>query len=161
MGDLSLHAQIVGTILIVCLMIALFELIRRNHLQERYAVTWAVVLLMLLAFTLIPGLLFTFSKLSGVKTGAIAFLSLLSVVELMLLLHLSAHASKQNMQVVRLHQELAILQEKVEALSHTGVHAGSDPAVPLPALGTSSFGDASPAPPDDDTTVDSGATAFR
>ena len=161
MGALSLHTQIVGTILIVCLLITVFELIRRNHLQERYAVTWAVVLLMLLAFTLVPGLLFTFSKLSGVKTGAIAFLSLLSFVELMLLLHLSAHASKQNMQVVRLHQELAILQEKVDALSHKVVHAGSEPTAPPTALRTSSFGDAAPAPHDDDTTVDNGATAYR
>ncbi len=161
MGALSLHTQIVGTILIVCLLITVFELIRRNHLQERYAATWAVVLLMLLAFTLIPGLFFTFSKLSGVKTGAIAFLSLLSFVELMLLLHLSAHASKQNMQVVRLHQELAILQEKVDVLAQNVVHPGSDPAAPLSAVRRSSVGDAAPSPPDDDTTVDNGATAYR
>ena len=109
MDGLSFHAEVVGTILIVCLLITVFELIRRNHLQERYAVTWVVVLLMLLAFTLMPGLFSAFSALSGVKSDAIAFLSLLSFVELVLLLHLSAHASKQNTQVVRLYQRLAIL----------------------------------------------------
>ena len=164
MDGLSFHAQVVGTILIVCLLITVFELIRRNHLQERYAVTWVVVLLMLLAFTLMPGLFSAFSALSGVKSDAIAFLSLLSFVELVLLLHLSAHASKQNAQVVRLYQKLAILQETVDTLSRrVGDIPGTSeipPQSPSPSSAPEGV-DGSATPPDDGHVVDESAAARR
>ena len=161
MDGLSFHAEIVGTILIACLLITVFELIRRNHLQERYAVTWVVVLVMLLAFTLIPGLFPAFSELSGVKSDAIAFLSLLSFVELVLLLHLSAHASKQNAQVVRLYQQLAILQEAVDTLARKVGDAPAPSEIPPPSPPPAPSGADEPAAPPDEGHVVDGSAATR
>ena len=58
---------ITGSLLIL---VVLFELLRRRHLREKYAVIWALVAVGVLVLTIFPALLYAASDLVGVDVPA-------------------------------------------------------------------------------------------
>ena len=111
----NLILGIVGSLVTLVL---LFELLRRKHLREKYAILWVVVALGTLVVAAFPQLLFWMSDLVGVEVPA----NLLFFFASMLLLGISVHHSYE---LGRLEERTRTLAEEV-ALLHVQV-GGSAP----------------------------------
>ncbi len=103
--------------IIICflLVIYVFELVRRKHLNEEYSVGWLVTGTIMLIFSIFDGLLKWVSELVGATlfTSTLFFFGLMFLV--VICLHFSIRISALTNQVRRLTQHTAILyHEKSE-----------------------------------------------
>lgn len=112
---------ILGAVGSLTTLILLFELLRRKHLREKYAVLWVVISFMTLVVAAFPQTIFWLSELIGVEVPS----NLLFFVASMLLLGISIHHSYE---LGRLEDRTRTLAEEV-ALLRLMVE---DPAHPLP-----------------------------
>ena len=121
--SLSLHAQILAIGLTLGLIVVIFELVRRRRIQERYALLWVVVLIVLLLFTVVPTTLPAAAHLVGTSNTTAALLALLSVMELVLLVHLTSKASMADERLTLVQQEIALLrlEQELRERAHVGL----------------------------------------
>jgi hypothetical protein len=97
-----------------CLLGIIFELIRRRHLRERYALVWILTGLVLLALALWRDGLNTLAGWVGVKTyPPSVFIAAILFFVLVLLLHFSIVLSRLTDQNVTLAQKLALLETQL------------------------------------------------
>jgi hypothetical protein len=94
---------ILGIIGSVTTLVLLFELLRRKHLREKYAILWIFVAVFTLVVAVFPQTLFWLSSLIGVAVPA----NLLFFLASMLLLGISVHHS----------YELGRLEDRTRALA--------------------------------------------
>ena len=101
---------LVGSVIILA---GIVELLRRRQLGEKYAVLWLVVGIVLLVFTVFPGLLTSLSSGLGVEvpTNLMFFVGILFLVGVVL--HLSWEVSRLENETRKLAEDLAILQLEV------------------------------------------------
>ncbi len=109
-----LRVSIIGSIAAVVMLAVIFELIRRRHLRERYALVWVVTGIVLLALALWREGLNTLAGWAGVKTypPSIFFAAILFFM-LVLVLHFSIVLSRLSDQNVTLAQKLALLETRL------------------------------------------------
>jgi hypothetical protein len=105
-------------------LVALFEMLRRRRLREKYAVLWVLVAVFTLLVALVPQLLFWAADLVGVEVPA----NLLFFLASMLLMLVSIQHSYE---LGRLEERSRTLAEEV-ALLRLDLEAGRD-AEPPPA----------------------------
>ena len=105
--------QLVGSVLVLA---GIVELLRRRQLSEKYAVLWLVVGILLLVFTVFPGLLGWFSSGLGVAvpSNLLFFVGILFLVGVVL--HLSWEVSRLENETRKLAEDQAILRLEVEQL---------------------------------------------
>jgi hypothetical protein len=104
---------IMGSVLILAV---LFELLRRRHLREKYAVTWAAVAVGVLVLTIFPGLLYAASDLVGVDVPANLLFFLASMVLMVLTLQHSYELGRLEDKTRTLAEELALLRLELDQL---------------------------------------------
>ncbi|MBB4906901.1 DUF2304 domain-containing protein [Actinophytocola algeriensis] len=104
---------LVGSILVLA---GIVELLRRRQLGEKYAVLWLVVGILLLIFTVFPGLLTGIASGLGVAvpTNLMFFVGILFLVGVVL--HLSWEVSRLENETRKLAEDQAILRLEVEQL---------------------------------------------
>ena len=96
--------------------IMVIELIRRNHLKERYSLIWLAASVVLLVFSSWRGLLHFISLRLGIYYPP-SFLFLLAIGFLIiLLLHFSTVISSQSDQNKRLAQEIGVLKSRLDRM---------------------------------------------
>lgn len=100
---------ILGLVGSVFTLLLLFELLRRKHLREKYAVLWIVVSLLTLAVAAFPQTIYFLSDLIGVEVPV----NLLFFVASMMLLGISVHHSYE---LGRLEDRTRTLAEEVALL---------------------------------------------
>lgn len=111
---ISIAASIASLLLIVVVL----ELIRGRRLKERYALLWLVTGIVLLVLSAWRGGLNTMAGWLGVETYPPAILFAAATLFIMLLLlHYSTVLSELHDQNVVLAQRLALLEERLQALS--------------------------------------------
>ena len=97
----------------ILLAIAVFELTRRKHLKEDYSLLWLLACVVVLTVTLWRGILFYLTSLLGVGHFTIVPVVVIGAILLLVInLHFSVKISKQNEQVQKLAEEVAILKYK-------------------------------------------------
>ena len=98
----------------VTTLVLLFELLRRKHLREKYAILWVLVAVMTLVVAAVPQTLFWLAGVLGVEVPA----NLLFFVASMVLLGISVHHSHElgrlEDQTRTLAEELALLRLKLD-----------------------------------------------
>jgi len=95
---------------------AVIELIRRDHLKERYSLIWLAASIVLIVFSSWRGLLHFIALNLGIYYPP-SFLFLLAIAFLLvLLLHFSTVISSQNDQNKRLAQEIGILRSRIDRI---------------------------------------------
>lgn len=101
---------LVGSVLVLA---GIVELLRRRQLGEKYAFLWLVVGIILLIFTIFPGLLTGLSNALGVAvpTNMMFFVGILFLVGVVL--HLSWEVSRLENETRKLAEDLAILRLEV------------------------------------------------
>jgi len=104
---------LVGSVLVL---LGIIELLRRRQLGEKYAVLWLVVGILLLIFTVFPGLLTGLASGLGVAvpTNLMFFVGILFLVGVVL--HLSWEVSRLENETRKLAEDQAILRLEVEQL---------------------------------------------
>ena len=104
-----------GTIFLVVI-----ELIRRNHLKERYSLIWLAASLVLILFSVMRNLLHFIARAMGIYYPP-SFLFLLAIAFLLvLLLHFSTIVSSLSENNKRLAQEIGILKKRLTNLEEKG-----------------------------------------
>ena len=104
------------------------ELIRRDHLKERYSLIWLAASIVLIVFSTWRGLLHFIALRLGIYYPP-SFLFLLAIAFLLvLLLHFSTVISSQSDQNKRLAQEIGILRSRIDRLEEGGASQDSGPA---------------------------------
>jgi hypothetical protein len=105
--------QLVGSVLVLA---GIVELLRRRQLTEKYAVLWLFVGILLLVFTVFPGILGWSSDLLGVAvpSNLLFFVGIVFLVGVVL--HLSWEVSRLENETRKLAEDQAILRLEVEQL---------------------------------------------
>lgn len=129
--NVSLQTRLIAIAIAGLFLLVILELLRRRRLQERYTVIWFLAGLVLLVLALAPGLLGSFARLLGISDpNAALFAATLGVVGMMLL-HFTVVASRQDEQITRLAQEIAMLKiERRREEEGTSDDAPSEEAPP-------------------------------
>jgi len=102
----------VALAVVVCLLI--FELVRRKHLMERYAILWLVAGLTILLLGIWKGLLTKLSHAVGIYYPPSALFAVAFLFVLLMLVHFSITISRLSTQNKVLAQRLALLQQQLE-----------------------------------------------
>ncbi len=111
----ALVGQRVEVILVAVLIcVVIFELIRRKHLMERYAILWLVLGITILVLAAWKGLLTTLSHAAGIYYPPAALFAVAFLFVLALLLHFSIVLSRLSDQNKILAQRLALLQQRLD-----------------------------------------------
>ncbi len=108
---------ILGIIGSATVIVALFEMMRRHRLREKYAVIWFFVALAVLVNAVFPALLAGLAELIGVELPVNLLFFLASLVLLMLTLHHSYELGRLEEKTRTLAEEIALL--RLELDSHT------------------------------------------
>jgi hypothetical protein len=127
---MHVRAQLVSIAFAVILLVAVFELVRRRHFRERYALVWMSAALGLLVLAVWKGLLHSVSRAVGIYSPANAFLVIAFAFLLLLLLHFSGVVSRMADQNRTLAQRLALLEER-ERADETRNQAPNEPLAEL------------------------------
>jgi hypothetical protein len=104
---------IIGSALIL---LVLFEMLRRRHLREKYAVMWALVAIGVLVLTIFPNLLTIASDLVGVDVPANLLFFLASLVLMVLTLQHSYELGRLEDKTRTLAEELALVRMELDEL---------------------------------------------
>jgi hypothetical protein len=110
----NLILGVVGSVLTLAL---LFELLRRKHLREKYAVFWALVAFMTLFVAAFPQFLFWLSDLLGVAVPANLLFFIASMVLLAVSVQHSHELGRQEERTRALAEEIALLEMKLRGES--------------------------------------------
>jgi hypothetical protein len=126
---LGQRTEVIVAAVVVCALI--FELVRRKHLMERYAILWLLAGMTLLVFALWQGLLTTLSHAVGIYYPPAALFAVAFLFVLVMLLHFTVVVSRLSDQNKILAQRLALLQQRLEREpDRTAERAGAEAADP-------------------------------
>ncbi|MXG89812.1 DUF2304 family protein [Nocardioides flavescens] len=115
--------NILGIIGSVVILVVLFELLRRRHLREKYAVLWAAVAFGVLVLTIAPWVLNTAARLVGVDVPANLLFFVASMVLMVLTLQHSYELGRLEDKTRTLAEEIALLrleQDSIRRAADTG-----------------------------------------
>lgn len=101
---------ILGVVGSATVLLALFELMRRHRLREKYAVLWFFVALGVLMLAIFPGLLTGAADLVGVEVPVNLLFFLASIVLLVLTLQHSHELGRLEEKTRTLAEEVALLR---------------------------------------------------
>jgi len=108
-------AQLASIVFAVLVFVLVFEMVRRRHLHERYAILWLGAAFALLVLAVWIGLLKDISDLVGIKTPSNAFFVIAFGFLLLLVLHFSSVVSKLSDESRVLAQRLALVEQRLRA----------------------------------------------
>lgn len=119
---MSLKVQIIIGIGIVFALLFIFNMIKKNKLELKYALSWIFVAVGILIFDLFPAIMVWTSKLIGIDTPVNMLFFFGFCFALMIVFSLSVALSRLSFRVKRLAQELAILRKELESGKEEEVH---------------------------------------
>lgn len=108
---------ITGSLLIL---VALFEMMRRHRLREKYALIWAVVALGIITVAAFPGLLVRTSDWLGLEVPANLLFFIASMVIMVLTLQHSSELGRLEERTRTLAEEIALLRLEIEQHQRPG-----------------------------------------
>lgn len=124
----TLTLGLIGGLVVIAV---LFEMLRRQTLREKYAVTWFLIAVACLAIAVFPRLLFGAASLLGVEVPANLLFFVASIVLMVLTLQHSYELGRLEEKTRTLAEDLAILRMEVESRREPGA-GPTDPSRPLP-----------------------------
>ena len=98
----------------------LLVLLRKRSLSLPYALLWMFSGLVMLVFTVFPGLLEGITRLLGFQLGSNALFAILFFCVLLILMFLTSVASRQAESVKALTQEVSRLEKRLRDLEERG-----------------------------------------
>jgi len=121
---LGQRAEVIIVAVAICVLI--FELVRRKHLMERYAILWLLAAVTLLVLAVWQGLLTTLSHAVGIYYPPAALFAVAFLFVLVMLIHFSVTISRLSDQNTMLAQRLALLQQRLDEQQAQGEEGEAD-----------------------------------
>jgi hypothetical protein len=133
-GELQLELEEIAAAVVICA--AIFELVRRKRLMERYAILWLVAGATVLVLSLAQGTIQKLAHDAGVSYAPSALFAIAFLFVLVMLVQFSMTISRLSDQNTALAQHLALLQQRLEAEQPgaDGHGAAAEPAGAASAL---------------------------
>lgn len=117
-------AQITAALLGLTLAGSILYLVRRDHLHGPYALWWLIVAAATLVLGFVPRTIDWLARLSGIAYPPVLPIIIGLSLILLRLLQLDIERSRQERQIRRLNQKLAILEEELSSLRRAVVARG-------------------------------------
>lgn len=117
-------AILVGFIFVLVILVFVFEMLRRRHLREKYAVLWIIIGAGMLVLVAFPQLLFWASGVLGVQVPSNLLFAMALLLLVMVCLHLSFEQSQSEDEVRVLAEEIGILRLKILELEASQTAGG-------------------------------------
>jgi len=111
---------VLGLVGALITIVTLFEMLRRRHLREKYAVLWIVIAIGTVVIALVPGLLEWLAALIGVAVPANLLFFSASMVLLVVSIQHSYELGRLEERTRTLAEEVALL--RLELGSHSDEH---------------------------------------
>ncbi len=108
--------QTVAIIAVFLFFVMLIWLLRKNRMELRYALLWFVCGLIMMILAVFPRLLDRFARFVGIYSSVNALFAVVLFFALMLVLSLMSIVSREKQEIVRLIQEMAVLENRVSKL---------------------------------------------
>jgi hypothetical protein len=133
---MRLGAQIASICFALFVFGVVFEMVRRRHLRERYAILWLAAALVLLLLASWTQLLRVLANAVGIATPSNAFFVVAFAFLLLLVLHFSTVVSRLSDENRVLAQRLSLLEERTRPVDgasgeHRGAATRSDEGEPI------------------------------
>jgi hypothetical protein len=112
-GALQLELEEIAVAVVIS--VAIFELVRRKRLMERYAILWLVAGATVLVLSLAQGAIQNLAQDAGVTYAPSALFAIAFLFVLVMLVQFSMTISRLSDQNTALAQRLALLQQRLEA----------------------------------------------
>jgi hypothetical protein len=106
------RVEVIAMALFICVMI--FELVRRKHLMERYAILWLLAGATVLVLAIWQGLLTSLSHAAGIFYPPATLFAVAFLFVLIMLVNFSVVVSRLADQNKMLAQRVALLQQRLE-----------------------------------------------
>jgi len=113
---ISHRLQIFAILAVLAFLAVLIILLRKNRLSLKYSLLWLFSGIVLLILSLFPGLLDSFSRLIGVYSSVNALFAVLIGCIILLMISFTAIVSKEKKEIVRLVQEMSLLENRLREL---------------------------------------------
>ncbi len=111
--------EVISVALVICLLI--FELVRRKHLMERYAILWLLAGVTVLVLSIWTSLLTELSHAAGISYLPSALFAVAFLFVLVMLIHFSITISRLSHQNTLLAQRLALLQQRLDGQEQAAI----------------------------------------
>lgn len=121
-------AQITAAVIGLVLGGSILYLVRRDHLHGPYALWWLIVAAVTLVLGFVPRTVDWLAHFTGIAYPPVLPIILGLSLILIRMLQLDIERSRQERQIRRLNQKLAILEEELAALQHAAAKARAKPA---------------------------------
>lgn len=121
-------AQITAAVIGLVLGGSILYLVRRDHLHGPYALWWLIVAAVTLVIGFVPRTVDWLAHFTGIAYPPVLPIVLGLSLILIRMLQLDIERSRQERQIRRLNQKLAILEEELTALQHAAAKARAKPA---------------------------------
>lgn len=116
---MNLKLQIIIAVIILSGLGIFINLIRKNKLDLKYALSWILLGLGILVFDLFPGLTSFLAHLLGIEVPVNMLFFLGFCFSLLIIFSLTLAVSRLSRRITRLTQELALLSQKLNELKHS------------------------------------------
>lgn len=113
---MSLKIQVLVAVILIVALFGIGNMVRKEALDLKFALSWLAVGLIVLIFTLFPGIMNWFVHMLGIELPVNMMFFFGFCFTLLLVFTLTTKASKQAEQVKHLTQEMAMLQKEVEEM---------------------------------------------
>lgn len=109
-----MDAQIFGLIMAAVALVAIFELLRRQSLKEKYIVLWAFTALAIVAVAIHPAVLNDIAHGIGIKSGPNVLLLFGGIVVVLVCVQLSVEVSRLEDRSRALAEEIGLLRLELD-----------------------------------------------
>lgn len=110
---MSLKIQIVVAIIVLLGLFGIINMVRKEALDIKYALSWLTVGIIVLVFDIFPGLMTYLVHLLGIEIPVNMMFFFGFCFTLFLVFALTVKVSRQEEQIKRLTQEMALLEESL------------------------------------------------
>ncbi|MBQ8160065.1 MAG: DUF2304 domain-containing protein [Clostridia bacterium] len=125
---LTVTLQRLAIVLCVVFLVAVFLLVRKNRIILKYSLLWLLTCLVLLLLAIFPEILDTVSRWIGVYVPSNAFFAILLFCIFLMLISFSIIVSSDQRAIVRLTQEISVLENRIRELESAVKPAEDVPA---------------------------------
>lgn len=112
--------QIFAVTAVIVFLAGMILLLKQKKLELKYSLLWLLSGLIMLILALFPQLLDSFSALVGVYSPVNALLAVMIGFGLMLMISFTAIVSHEKKEIVRLVQEVSLLEKRIRELEKAG-----------------------------------------
>lgn len=110
---MSIKIQIIVAVIIVCALLAIANMVRKEALDLKFALSWLAVGIVALVLDIFPGIMNWLVHLLGIQLPVNMMFFFGFCFTLFLVFTLTVKVSRQAEQLKRLTQEMALLEEKM------------------------------------------------